>query len=74
MQVLLLLAHLLLLRDFVLNLILEGFQLDKSVLSEIFRRRPILLNTLKMLNDVVSLKLLLIDNCLELVVLLVDFF
>lgn len=73
LQVLLLLAQLALLGDFVLDLSLEAFELDQSVLREIFGRRLVLLHALKVLDYVLSLELLFVNDRLELVVLLVDF-
>lgn len=74
LQVLHLLAQLALLRYPVLNFVLKRLKLDEGLLGEVLGRRLILLHALEVLDDVLGLKLLLVDDCLQLVVLLVHFF
>lgn len=57
----------------MIDAILESLELIKSLVSEILGRWLVLLNTLKIANDLLSTGFLLINYTLEIVKLLVNF-
>ena len=59
--------------NLVLDFVFESLQFNQSFLGEIFGRRLVLLDTLEVLDSVLSFDLLFIDDVLELLVLSVDF-
>lgn len=64
LQVLLLLAELSLLGNLILDFILECFELNQGFRCEVLRRWFVLLHALQVFDDVLSLQLLLVNDCL----------
>ena len=72
LQILLLLAQLTLLINLLLNFVLESLKFTQRFLGKIFGRWLVLLDTLKMFDDVLCLDLLFVNDGLQLIILFVD--